>query len=870
MIRRTKHWIPVLVTLFIISILSGCTHMEKKGEFQETQTQKSEVQESAAPAEATPASAPEVQQEVVTVAVGRLNLRAQGTTDSLILSVLKKGDALVVLERKDHWINVQTASGKQGWVAARYTHPPGKAPVVASAPKTSALPKTEAAKPQATPAADSPAAPATTPSTGQTEEPTTPAKPRTEAFSQKEAVALFNHYRNTMAEGDFKAFLACIYHPPEPAGDEPSLEKGTPEEFDQAKEFLLELTPDPAASEILKFDSNDEVALLVIRSDLENPDYITLSALKFVFDKGEWKIFSKFYDNTFPRKDAEADQAAIANDLKNNRELQLAAVEAELRSSTTVSPSTPKPEAIPASAGSAEGELIVNGESTPLRYAYAYMEPGFFDKTTMDTVVILSDIALDEEAVNDWGKRADLEAAGKLHCVELTINTEGRVISRRLRHSAFKASPSGVSGSEVFEPQAADEGVIAGKAYTTSEDDFFGTTYQYRVSFRTQIKPPAEASAEDTAAPTQSSVFNDSPKHAALVEMLKAEGKTEILQTATSVGMNILEDFARVVITYAQEGEAAKAHLFLFKENDTWVAHGELPTHKDHPQVFSELARRYCASRYAHLQGVGYLDDSHENQDPQKRVINMNCDEYENNEWQYHRLSMVYEYDAQKGWHISGAEPYQKPAEKTDKQPDTAPMQADQTASQAEESKTETKPCTSLQECMQMSDLQMAVISSHHQGEARVLELIQAGSDLAHRNKIGDTPLHTAVNASPPLEKIVLALLEAGAEVDAPNEYGYSPLHNLAQGAVNKEAPIAVMLIAAGADVNLKDHYGMTPLHHMTINKLGCQGTEVARVLIDAGGDANMEDKYGETPLAAARKNGCHELAAIFEKAGTN
>ena len=811
--------------LFLISIVSGCANMGVEPE----------PQPSPATVETTPPAEPEIRREMVTVTASRLNLRAENTTKSKILSVLKKDESVSVLGRKSGWVNVQTESGKKGWVAERYTRPAVSMPTqaqVQQAPKASVT----------------------------SEVPTAAAVPRTGTFSQKDAVALFNRYRKALSEGDFNAFVACVYEPPESAGEGPSFKDATQEDFTQFKDFLLEMTPDPAASKILRFDSNEEAALLVILSDLKNADYITLSALKFVSEKSRWKMFPKFYDNTFPRKDPQADKTAIAKELEVNPELQLAAVTPEAKTSTETPLEALPPGEVPSGTGQVQGELVINGVSSQLKYAYAYTEPGFFDKSKMDTVVILSNIALDDEAVNDWGRRADLEETRKLHCVELTINADGKVISRRLRHSAFKASPSGVSSDEVFEPQATGKGVIAGKAYTTKEDDFFGVTYQYRASFLAQIRPPTQMSPEEKAQPQQASVFNDSPEHQAIVKMLKAEGRKEILQTAHSVSMNSVENFARVGIVYQKGGQSSKADLYLFKENDTWVAYSKLPTHKDDPEIFSELAMQYCKSRYKNMMGLNFMDDSYESKDLKKRIININCGELINKEWQYHRLSMTYEYNAEKGWVITGAQPYRKPE-----------TQSKKTVSKKTKTKkksAEKRPVTSLQEAMKISDLQIAIMLSGNQGEARALELVKSGADLSFKNKIGDTPLHTAVNTQPPSAKIVQALLAGGAKVDAPNEYGYTPLHNLAQNAVNTDAPVVALLIGAGADVNLKDPYGMTPLYHMTIHGLGCKGTKVAQVLIDAGADVNTRGKKGTTVLAAARKSNCDALAALLEKAG--
>src|SRR5262249_223680 len=61
--------------------------------------------------------------------------------------------------------------------------------------------------------------------------------------------------------------------------------------------------------------------------------------------------------------------------------------------------------AIEAEPGTAKGKLIVSGQETPLTYAYARAEKGFFDPSKEDIRVILSDVPLDDEALNDESGR---------------------------------------------------------------------------------------------------------------------------------------------------------------------------------------------------------------------------------------------------------------------------------------------------------------------------------------------------------------------------------------------------------------------------------------------------------------------------------
>jgi hypothetical protein len=821
MMDRVTRWIPLV---FLLSTISGCAYLGLEAE--PTRTPE--------PVEAAPPPEPEAEQEAVAVTASRLNMRAGNSSKSKILGVLKKDETVTVLGRERGWLNVQTHSGTTGWVAERYTRPAGSVAAAAPAQRTPSPPAAPAAK----------APPAQTPQVG--------------SFSQEDAVALHNRYRKALADGDFNAFLSCIYEAPGEAEAGPSIKEATSEEFNQLKEFLFELTPDLAKARILRFYSNKEAALMVIQNDLENKEYVTLSALKFINREGAWKVFPKFYDNAFPRQDSQADQAAISKELASNPELQLAIVMKEAQGTAAPSTPTPPPGKIPASAGKAEGQLVINGVSHPLQYAYAYVEPSLFDKAKTNTVVVLSNMALDDEAVENWARRSELEAAGKLHCVELTINENNRVVSRKLRDSAFDASPSGVSSEESFVREKTERGVIAGKAFTAREDDFFGVTFEYRAAFRANIRPMAKEGTQKKAAPQQSELFKDTPEHKAIVKMLKAEGKTDILQTAHSVSMSSQDSFARVGIAYEKGGHA---DIYLFKEAGNWVAYSRLPTHKDFPEVFSQLAMEYCKVRYKDFMGFNFIDDSHKNKDPKKRIINVNCGELINKEWKYHRLSMAFEYDAEQGWAVTGAEAYRKP----EAPPKKSVSQKSKTPPKESVKK---KPPTSLQEAMKMSDLQIAIMSGSTQGEARALTLIKSGADVSFKNKIGDTPLHTAVNTRPPSVNIVQALLDAGAAVDASNEYGYTPLHNLAQNAVNTHVPVAKLLIGAGADVNRRDPYGMTPLYHMTIHGLGCKGLKVAQALIDAGADVNSNADNGTSVLAAAQKNNCDALAALLVSAG--
>jgi len=76
---------------------------------------------STAPAPASPS--PSVGGEAVIVKPSSLNVRTGPGTKYAIVTGVRGGDRLSVLEQSGGWIRVRTASGKEGWVASKFTGP---------------------------------------------------------------------------------------------------------------------------------------------------------------------------------------------------------------------------------------------------------------------------------------------------------------------------------------------------------------------------------------------------------------------------------------------------------------------------------------------------------------------------------------------------------------------------------------------------------------------------------------------------------------------------------------------------------------------------------------------------------------------------
>jgi hypothetical protein len=147
----------------------------------------------------------------------------------------------------------------------------------------------------------------------------------------------------------------------------------------------------------------------------------------------------------------------------------------------------------------AEGTLTVNGKTAKLAYAYAWVEPGFFDKKKEDVHVILSDVPLPPKALEDTFERIHMADEGRLHAMEVIFSADGKVISTSFRDKAFKASPSGVSSDDVFEQKTFDGKSVAGRFRSTKPHEFFGDVYSFDVTFDAPVArkakpvPPAGA-----------------------------------------------------------------------------------------------------------------------------------------------------------------------------------------------------------------------------------------------------------------------------------------------------------------------------------------------------------------------------------------
>jgi hypothetical protein len=163
-------------------------------------------------------------------------------------------------------------------------------------------------------------------------------------------------------------------------------------------------------------------------------------------------------------------------------------------------------------AGTADGTYTVGAKTTKLTYAYAIAKKGFFDEKKEDILVILSDVPLSQAALDDPFERMHMARDGKLHGLELTVNSDKLVTSGTLLHEAFVKFQGSVSatGMHQFDAKTFDGKTAAGKLSTSRPSDFQDIAFQYQATFEAPIyrKPPPTltgAAAKDS--PQAKAVF---------------------------------------------------------------------------------------------------------------------------------------------------------------------------------------------------------------------------------------------------------------------------------------------------------------------------------------------------------------------------
>ncbi len=138
----------------------------------------------------------------------------------------------------------------------------------------------------------------------------------------------------------------------------------------------------------------------------------------------------------------------------------------------------------------AAGSLVVEGKPIAISQVYAFAQQGFFDDKKQDVVILLCDAPVPPAAIRDEFARADLVKAGKLHCIEQTIDADRQVINYKVQHDRFHRPEGGGSTEHRFDATTFDGKTIAGRAWTRSpQKSFDDVPYSYDVTISAAIEP---------------------------------------------------------------------------------------------------------------------------------------------------------------------------------------------------------------------------------------------------------------------------------------------------------------------------------------------------------------------------------------------
>jgi ankyrin repeat protein/beta-lactamase regulating signal transducer with metallopeptidase domain len=150
---------------------------------------------------------------------------------------------------------------------------------------------------------------------------------------------------------------------------------------------------------------------------------------------------------------------------------------------------------------------------------------------------------------------------------------------------------------------------------------------------------------------------------------------------------------------------------------------------------------------------------------------------------------------------------------------------------------------------------------------SKVQSFIQQGTDVNAKDRVGQTPLFSAVLAD--TSDVAKFLIAKGADINAKDSLGMTPLRFVLRFHDKKD--MVELLIAKGADVNAKDKRGATPLHQACL----CNQKDAAELLIAKG--ANVDTKATGSPwdgmaapLHCAASPGHVEVVALLIAKGAN
>lgn len=144
------------------------------------------------------------------------------------------------------------------------------------------------------------------------------------------------------------------------------------------------------------------------------------------------------------------------------------------------------------------GTLTIDGVPVAIAHVYATAQPGFFDKKSEDVHVLLSDVALSDQARGNVFELIRLARDGAAHMLEVIIDSQGSPIGGSLFAKGFDGMVS-AAGMHKFTRERLELAAVAGRLSVDEPHTFMGVTWHYDVRFAAPIPRPPTAE-EQTAA----------------------------------------------------------------------------------------------------------------------------------------------------------------------------------------------------------------------------------------------------------------------------------------------------------------------------------------------------------------------------------
>jgi hypothetical protein len=180
-------------------------------------------------------------------------------------------------------------------------------------------------------------------------------------------------------------------------------------------------------------------------------------------------------------------------------------------------------------AGAVTGSFTVNDVTVPLVHAYAHAEPGFFDKTSEDIHVLLSDTALSDADRADPFALIHLARDGEARMIEVVIDARGEAIAGSLYAKEFDGMVS-AAGMHRFTRERLERTVIAGRLAVDGVQEFMRVRWRYEARFSAPIpRPPTPA---ETAAALEAPAAIVAAAHLAAIRDLRLDA---FVATLTSI-----------------------------------------------------------------------------------------------------------------------------------------------------------------------------------------------------------------------------------------------------------------------------------------------------------------------------------------------